>query len=514
MNDTDEGAEAINRVARPARVRVRLTSRRFPSEIRWLRRRPGWLSRRHVLMFIIAGLATGLVAAVFTIAINWATGAFARVYAARPWLPFLLCPGGLGMIVLITRNVFPGSQGSGIPQAMAGLRMPNPKQVDRLLSWRIAIGKLSLTLAGFLCGASIGKEGPIVQIGCSVMNNIGRLGMPRTAGLQRLLIVAGGAAGISAAFNAPLAGAIFAIEEMYHRYDGVTGRSVLAAAMLSGLALYAVFGGYFYFGSTSAVFPFGPAWLLILVAGLCGGLAGGFFSQILGSPMRFLPRFINRFAHRRPVLFAVGCGVVLAVLGWLSDGHIFDSSYPEARAALHGTTLLPLSFAPLKWAATCVSYLSGIPGGIFAPSLAVGAGVGAMLARLLILTHLMANVPIGAIAMIGMAAYFAGVVQSPITAAVIVVEMTNNPGMTVVVGLAAGLAASARSSSARCRFTRRWRGSSSPPWRSRSPERRNSRGTDTERTGSLSGGVSGSHPQVAYPAPLCDFSSLERDRRA
>ena len=432
MDDVDAAANRVGSARQPAGAWPRRTFLRF-------RHRAGWLHRRHVVMFVIAGLVTGLVAALFTVAINWATATFARMDTARPWLPFAVCPIGLGVIVFLTRSVFPGAQGSGIPQAMAGLQMPNPRQVDRLLSWRIAIGKLTLTLAGFLCGASIGKEGPIVQIGCSVMNNIGRLGMPRTAGLQRLLIVAGGAAGISAAFNAPLAGAIFAIEEMYHHYDTVIGRSVLAGAMLSGLALLAVFGGYFYFGSTVAALPFGIIWLVIPVAGAVGGLTGGLFSQILVTPMRFLPRAVGKFAHQHPLLFAVGCGFVLAGLGWLSGGQVFDSSHDQARAAVHGAALLPMAFAPLKWGATVVSYLSGIPGGIFAPSLAVGAGVGAMLARVVIMTHLLSGVPLGAIAMVGMAGYFAGVVQSPITAAVIVVEMTNDPAMTVAVGLAAGL---------------------------------------------------------------------------
>jgi H+/Cl- antiporter ClcA len=397
------------------------------------------MHRQHIVMFAVAALLVGLIAAGFSLGIDWAIATFQRAERARPWLPFVLCPVGLGTIVFVTRNVFPGAQGSGIPQAMAGLRMPNPRQVDRLLSWRIAIGKLSLTLAGFLCGASIGKEGPIVQIGCSVMNNIGRLGLPRTIGLQRMLIVAGGAAGIASAFNAPLAGAVFAIEEMAHHYDSVTGRSVLMAAMLSGLALYAVFGASFYFGSSQANLAFGAAWIVIPLAAVPGGLAGGFFSQILVSPLRYLPRRLAHLARDWPVLFAMSCGLTLALLGWLSGGLVFDSSHDAARAAVLGTGLLPLSFAPLKWAATLVSYLSGIPGGIFAPSLAVGAGVGAMLSRLALLLHVLPNMPVDAVAMIGMAGYFAGVVQSPITAAVIVVEMTNDPSMTVAVGLAAAL---------------------------------------------------------------------------
>ncbi|MGH7085440.1 MAG: chloride channel protein [Acetobacteraceae bacterium] len=392
-------------------------------------------------MFVLAAVIVGLIAALFAIGIRWATAVFDRMQTARPWLPFLVCPTGLAVIVFLTRTVFPGAQGSGIPQAMAGLRMPNPHQVDRLLSWRIAIGKLLLVWAGFLAGASIGKEGPIVQIGCSVMNNIGRIGMPRTAGLQRLLIAAGGAAGIAGIFNAPIAGAVFAIEEMAHHYDAVTGRSVLASAMLSGLVLFALFGASAYFGTSDALLPFGAMWLIILPVGLVGGLAGGLFGQILAYPTRLLPGVINRFAHRHPVMFAFGCGLVVALLGWLSGGRVFDASYAEARAAVHGAVLLPMSFAALKWAANLASYLSGIPGGIFSPALAVGVGIGALAERLLMLLHLAPVMPTAAIAMIGMAAYFSGLVQSPITAAVIVIEMTNDLDMTVAVGLAAGLGA-------------------------------------------------------------------------
>jgi len=389
------------------------------------------LHERQLVVFCIAAVVVGLIAALFSTGVAWATGMFVHITAARPWLPFVLCPLGLGAIVFLTRKVFPGAQGSGIPQAIAGLRMADPRQVDRFLSWRIAIGKILLTLAGFLCGASIGKEGPIVQIGCSVMNNLGRIGLPRTAGLQRLLILAGGAAGIASAFNAPLAGAVFAIEEMAHQFDSKIARAVLPAALLSGLTLFAVFGAHSYFGSTQATLPLGAGWLAVPVCGILGGLFGGAFAQVLVTPMRFLPRFVGGFALRHPVPFAVFCGLVLACLGTLSGGMVFDASYAPARAALHGTLLLPASFAFLKWAATMVSYLSGIPGGLFAPSLAVGVGVGA------VFSHIFPALPVGAIAMIGMAGYFAGVVQSPLTAAVIVVEMTSDPAMTVAVGLAA-----------------------------------------------------------------------------
>jgi H+/Cl- antiporter ClcA len=128
---------------------------------------------------------------------------------------------------------------------------------------------------------------------------------------------------------------------------------------------------------------------------------------------------------RHPVWFAAGCGFVLAVLGWLSGGNTYGTGYEQARLLVEGHAQLPFGFALYKFAATVVSYWSGIPGGIFAPSLAVGAGLGHALAPLL------PSAPSGAVVLLGMVAYFSGVVQAPITATVIVMEMTDNQNMTI-----------------------------------------------------------------------------------
>ena len=108
---------------------------------------------------------------------------------------------------------------------------------NSVLSLRIAIGKFLLTLLGFAVGASIGKEGPTVQIGCAAMNICGRMGLQRSHALQRLLILAGGAAGITCAFNAPIAGIIFAIEEMAGSFDAEQVRSIILAGFASGVTL-------------------------------------------------------------------------------------------------------------------------------------------------------------------------------------------------------------------------------------------------------------------------------------
>jgi H+/Cl- antiporter ClcA len=124
-------------------------------------------------------------------------------------------------------------------------------------------------------------------------------------------------------------------------------------------------------------------------------------------------------------MLAVACGLGVAACGYLSGDMIYGTGYVQVKAALESNAPLPLGFGILKLVATALSTISGIPGGIFSPSLAVGAGVGATIAQLFPLS------PAGAIILLGMVAYFSGVVQAPITAFVIVTEMTDNHAMVV-----------------------------------------------------------------------------------
>jgi len=386
------------------------------------------------VLFCISALIVGAISVGFGLGTTTAIGVFYDIIGPHPLIVFALCPLGLGGVAYLTRKVFPGSQGSGIPQAMAAIEMEGMEFANTMLSWRIAVGKFVLTLAGFVCGASIGKEGPTVQIACSVMNSVGRWGLKPSHDLLRLLVLCGGAAGIASAFNTPVAGAVFAIEEMAHYHvDSFIGRRLLVVTALSGMAMLALVGNYTYFGSVRVVMPWGTTWAALLPVGIVGGLLGGAFARVLTIPVAKFPRWLAWMVQRQPVGFAMLCGLLLAVFGHLSGGLAFCSSHDQAQGALHGTLLLPPSFPLLKWAATVISYMSGIPGGIFAPSLSVGAGLAYWF------VPFFPHLPISALAMLGMAAYFSGVVQSPITAAVIVLEMTNNIEMTVAVAAASAL---------------------------------------------------------------------------
>ncbi len=377
------------------------------------------------IAFWLGALMVAIVAIVFAKLADGAQGGFAAVTRAHPWVALIIAPSGLALSVLLTRRFFPGAQGSGIPQVIAALHMKDQRHVARVLSLRIGLGKVLLTLLGLLSGASVGREGPTVQIGASIMQALGQvLRLPRLE-TQRGLVLAGGAAGVAAAFNTPLAGIVFAIEELSHSFESRTSGMVLTAVILGGIATLALAGNYTYFGVTAVGLPLGSGWLAVLLCGVIGGLLGGAFSQILLFMARGLPGRAGRWIKAHPIAFAALCGLMIAIIGIVSGGATYGTGYAQARMLVEGDARLPVTFFLLKFLATVFSFFSGIPGGIFAPSLSVGASLGSWLAQFL------PHSPARAIVLLGMAGYFAGVVQAPITAFVIVLEMTANQQMTI-----------------------------------------------------------------------------------
>ena len=400
----------------PVRTRLRRL-RRLPlvSPRQWFRRLVFWAGA-----IVVAAVAIG-----FANLANRASDFFVTFQAPRPWVAFIICPTGLIVSFLLTRHVFPGAQGSGIPQVIAAQHMTDRDAIARVLSPRIAGGKVMLTLLGLMCGASIGREGPTVQVGAAIMHALGRLlRLPRLE-LERALVLAGGAAGVAAAFNTPLAGVVFAIEELSHSFESRTSGTVMTAVIVAGFTTLALVGNYTYFGTTSATLDVGHAWIAVILCSVLGGLSGGLFSSALVRAAYGLPGRLGKVLMRNPVVFAGLCGLGIAVIGVVSGGTTYGTGYEQARGMVEATHYLPGSYVVLKFLATVISYISGIPGGLFAPSLSVGAALGAWLA------HFMPSEPEGAIVLLGMVAYFSGVVQAPITSAIIVMEMTDNQGLTI-----------------------------------------------------------------------------------
>lgn len=394
------------------------------------------LRRRHLLsgqrwrmrlVFWGGAVAVGLVSVAFAWAANRVSLLFHHLLV-NPWLAFGLTPGIFVLSAYLARRFFPGSQGSGIPQAIAARRVRDRRET--LLSVRLTLGKIAITLLGLLGGASIGREGPTVQVGAAIMLKCGKWG---GMGKARGLILAGSAAGVAAAFNTPLAGIVFAIEEMGRAFEQRSSALVLIAVILAGIASLGLVGNYNYFGTTASMLLVTIDWAAVFVCGVAGGILGGCFARIVIWGNMRLRRWIAPAPMRRALMTAFICGMIVAACGFLSGGDSYGTGYETARRAVEGHAL-GWSFAPLKFLATLASTLSGIPGGLFAPSLAVGAGMGSVIGQLLGVHA------IGAIVLLGMCAYFAGVVQAPITAAVIIGEMTAANGMRLPLLLAALIA--------------------------------------------------------------------------
>jgi H+/Cl- antiporter ClcA len=388
-----------------------------------------WLARVVVLAF--AALAGAAVVG-FTMLCDVAGGLFNAWRAQWPWLPFLETPLLCAAIAWCTVRFFPGAAGSGIPQVMVALNDTLDAKVrPRFVSLRLAVAKIVLTAGALLGGLAIGREGPSVQIAAGVMLHARRW-IPRKANIHpHALLVAGGAAGIAAAFNAPLAGIMFGIEELTRRFEARTSGLVIAAIVLAGLIAVSTFGNATYFGVIhvpALTLSFIAPALLVVVG---SGLLGGIFSRLLYASLAGQPGMWNRWRASHPVWFAAACGLAIAVIGWASGGATFGAGYASTRHLLEGHPDMPLLYVTLRLVATWLALWSGVPGGLFAPSLAIGAGIGADVALAI---GWDAQAP--ALIALGMCGFLAAVTQAPITAFIIVMEMVD--GHAMVLSLMAG----------------------------------------------------------------------------
>lgn len=369
---------------------------------------------------VIGAVLLGLVAIAFAKSGEAAQHLFDRAFAAAPWLAASATPFMFVAVVGVTRRYCPEARGSGIPQVMAAGHNPAASTEGPLISLRTAAAKLIGTLAMLLGGGAVGREGPTVQISAALMVAVHRwLRVPINSGV----IIAGGAAGVAAAFNTPLAGVAFAIEELAAAFEQKVAVLVMAAVMISGLVSLGIAGDYVYFGAMTRHLALRDILILAPVIGVLGGFAGGTFALVLVASATSQLRPFT-FARAHPMRLAFACGLLVAAAGLLSGGASWGTGYDTTRELLSGQSA-PLAFGPAKFIASLATALSGAPGGIFAPSLSVGAGLGQIVA------FFVKGEPSGALVLLGVAAYFTGVVRAPLTAVIIVMEMTADRSMII-----------------------------------------------------------------------------------
>jgi len=382
-----------------------------------------WIDRAIVLGYAVL---SGLFVVGFTMAADRAFELFEHIRHGHAWFILLWTPALTAGIAWITRRWFPGASGSGIPQVKAALdpALP-PERRGRFVSLRLTVAKMALGTAGFAAGLSIGREGPSVQVAAGVMQHAKRWLSPNASVDMRALLVAGGAAGIAAAFNAPLAGVVFAIEELTGRLEARASGVIITAIVLAGLVAVSAFGNLSYFGVIRVPHLgwdiLGPGLAVALVA----GVAGGIFARVMAASLTGAPQRMTGWRARWPIRFAAVGGLAIAVIGLATGGVTFGAGSAAVKQMLAGQDALTPLYTLLKFIATWLAAWCGVPGGIFAPCLSIGAGIGEGVARL-------AGPGLGpALIAMGMAGFLAAVTQAPLTAFIIVMEMVDGHSMVL-----------------------------------------------------------------------------------
>ena len=379
--------------------------------------------------YLFAAVCVGIVSVFYARFISCLQGWYFSFYHSHPyWIsgatPFLFII-GTGWVVKFA----PEAKGSGIPQVLSAIEISKRSdslEYQGLVSIKTAIVKVISSGVGILGGASLGREGPTVQISVSLFSLIGSTVQNR---LKRFVpqmdtesyLIAGGAAGIAAAFNTPLAGITFALEEVAHGASFSKFKEwVILSVVIAGVTAQALAGNFLYFGHPLLLTPDLPVplWVILvpeaLVIGFISGVSGGVFARLISHPA---------FSHLLPSVWWIRsgiCGVLCAALIFVSHGTAAGSGYEVTRQLMDAENgSLDLLYPVLKFFVTVFSYLSGMAGGIFSPALSIGSGIGFSTGSLL---HF---VSLKSCALFGMVGFFSGVVHAPLTAVIIVMEMTD-----------------------------------------------------------------------------------------
>jgi chloride channel protein, CIC family len=372
--------------------------------------------RIFLVLTIVVGVLAALCAVLFTLAIKATTVLLFGVSPSA--LRFLLVPTLISLATgFLLARFFPEAAGSGVPQTEAAFHLQQGQ-----IPGRVAFGKF---LTGVLCigsGHSMGREGPSVQIGAGLASSLGRLFRLSPTQAQSLVPVAAAAA-LSAAFNTPIAAVLFALEEIIGDMNAKLIGSTVAASVTAVIVERSILGSSPIFHVPQYRFVH-PAELIAYAGlGVIGGIVSLAFSKSL---LKLRAMFLRLPARTKMFQPAIG-GVIIGVL-LIFFPQVLGVGYEYVDQALNGGLLLHTMFAlcVAKLAATVISYSSGNAGGIFAPSLYLGAMAGGVTG---VLVHRFAPFPTGnpgAYAMVGMGTLFAGIIRAPMTSVLMIFELTDN----------------------------------------------------------------------------------------
>jgi CIC family chloride channel protein len=372
-----------------------------------------------LILSVFIGIFSGLAVVCFRLAIDWIHLALlGPLPETHSWRLFIV-PSVAGLVVaVLVLHVFPGIRGSGVNQTKSALYIFNG-----FIPLRTAIGKFICAGIAIGSGQSLGPEDPSLQIGASIASFLGRkLEISREK--IRLMAPVGAAAGLAAAFNAPISAVLFVIEEVIGRWSaGILG-SVVLSAVSSVVIVRSFLGSEPLFRIPVTTFKRPRELIAYAVLGIVGGLASVAFAKSIGylrPRLKALPRWTQ---YLQPAV----AGLLVGLIGFLGAPQIMGAGYGAMDEAMHGQYAWKVLaiFAVLKILATTVSFVSGTPGGMFAPTLFIGAMLGGAVGDIerIFFPHLTGST--GTYVLVGMGVLFAGFLRVPMTSVFMVLEVSGN----------------------------------------------------------------------------------------
>ena len=392
--------------------------------------------------FWVASLITGLVAVFYSRAFAILESQTFLIFHDHRWSIFILSPVCFIIAWWLVVKYAPYARTSGIPQVMAAVEFAATnydKKIKKLLSLRVFFIKMVSGLLMIFGGGAVGKEGPTIQMAGIIFRKINEWLPKWWPPVSRSnMITAGAAAGLAAAFNTPLGGVVFVIEELTKTHLSYFKTALFTAVIIAGLTAQGILGPYLYLGfpsvtqiSSSIIFP-------ILFVGLVAGLLGAYMSKILLLLFRWKKTFKFRYQH---LIYVFACGILTASIAFFFDPQVLGSGKRIMLATLFsGDKYVHWYTAFFRVVGPIISFGTGASAGIFAPSLSAGASVGSFIAGVFEVSNSNANLLI----LCGMVALLTGVTRTPFTSAILVLEMTDRNSVIfylMIAGLIANLIA-------------------------------------------------------------------------
>ena len=388
--------------------------------------------------FWIASIITGLVAVAYARLFVLAELVTTKVIHWHSWLLFIITPVCFLTSWWLAKRFSPYSRGSGIPQVAAAIEISSPrseKKLDKLLSIKVIVVKIISSLLMAMGGGAIGREGPTIQIAASIFRKVNQLlpaWWPKVA--KRNMIITGAAAGLAAAFNTPLGGIVFAIEELTKTHFSYYKTAIFSSVIIAGLTAQGILGPYLYLGYPKIGNLSGYIFFAVILVASISGLFGSIMSKIILIIFKWKRAFKGNYHN---FLYVLGCALLMASLAYFIDMNTLGSG----KGVMERVLFTPDKYSGwqtplLRMVGPIFSFTTGASGGIFAPALGAGAGVGSWVSSWFHFSDTNTNLLILA----GMVGFLTGVTRSPFTSAILVLEMTNEHNVIFHLILAAMVA--------------------------------------------------------------------------